>query len=376
MSDIDLARWVSDARLGEYSLAANRDPDATRELYQWNASVSASFFELISYVEIGLRNAIDRVMTPLEPQIRARVSNDRGWWFASPAFLRDEELKYASTAKSHLGADWKRRGRDKVFATMTFGLWSDLFTKHYDSLFRSVLVDAFTNPPAGFDRKRVMHSVQGVRELRNRIAHHQPIFDSPLQERFEQALEILEWIDQDLGAWVSGLESTHKLAGLLASRPIVATPIAVIVPAKEAWPFYLKNSAYVCQPGRTFKSVSHMGFYFDGSIQRELPAIEYQVDDMPWTPSTIADLYRQGDSRSQRLAKVITAARAAGWDGDRYQVFLLTDPGAGSPSSHRQLRQTLPNTRHGRGSAWVQRQRYVALDRLLGATSLGELDQQ
>ena len=41
---------------------------------------------------------------------------------------------------------------------------------------------------------------------------------------------------------------------------------AVIVAARDAWPEYQEHHAYVCQPQRSFRAATHMGFYFGGAI--------------------------------------------------------------------------------------------------------------
>src|SRR4051794_25307625 len=50
---------------------------------------------------------------------------------------------------------------------------------------------------------------------------------------------------------------------------------AAIVAATVAHGFFLRNDAYVCQPYRSFNNneLSHVGFYADQKIQREIPKV-------------------------------------------------------------------------------------------------------
>ncbi|TSD46121.1 hypothetical protein FFI94_008060 [Rhodococcus sp. KBS0724] len=74
----DPTAWITQRRFDEYLVAANHDPVAARELYEWNVAISAAFFELISHVEVALRNAVDVVLRPLETPESARVAPWQG----------------------------------------------------------------------------------------------------------------------------------------------------------------------------------------------------------------------------------------------------------------------------------------------------------
>lgn len=126
----------------------------------------------------------------------------------------------------------------------------------------------------------------------------------------------------------------------------------------------------MCQPGRTFQSVDHLAFYADGAIQAEVPAIVDRIDNVDWSPAGENHLRSTGAARDLQIANVIAISRAQGWDQGRYQVFLLTGPG---DPGHRTLRAPVPHTSSGRGIAYTQRQRYVVLDTLRGASSTANL---
>lgn len=370
----DLTVWVSQRRLGEYLVAANHDDESARELYEWNVSISAAFFELISYVEVALRNAVDKILAQLEVAETARVGVRHGWWFASPTFLADHELSFYETARKHLGSRADGASRDKVLASMTFGVWDGVFGPSYEQLFRRHLVYAFPHRGPGFKRETVKKNVLALKNLRNRIAHHQPIFDHPLEERFEQAMELLRWIDPALEQWVQGL---CRVPDVLNVRPKSAESIAVVVPAKDAWPFYQQYGAYVCQPGRYFRNVSHIGFYADSAVQREVPKVLERIDPVVWTPEEIGRRIDTGSDRDRQIAEIIKQSRELVWTDNEYQLFLLTRPGGeGQATGHVTLNAELRRQKTGKGSAWVRRQRYVAVPTLQSAQALGDLEQQ
>jgi hypothetical protein len=370
----DPAIWVSRHRFQEYLVSANHDPDVARELYEWNVAVSGAFFELIAHVEVALRNAVDDIMGPLEVPASARIDVRRGWWFASPTFLEDSDLDFYTTARRHLGKKADTAPRDKLLASITFGFWTNLFNPGYEDLFRKHLVYAFPHRPRAFKRSAVQTNVIALRNLRNRIAHHQAIFDLPLQERYEQAMEILAWISPELRAWV---DATCRVSSLLDHAPAAAPSTAVIVPARKAWPLYRSHGAYVCQPGRYFRQISHVGFYSDSAVQPEIAKVISRRDHVPWNPEEISRLMSTRIAEDARLAALIRDSREQGWTDDEYQVFFLTTPEPGNADrGHVTLAAPLPNHRKGRGSAWVRRQRYVPVSDLTSARSLGDLERE
>jgi hypothetical protein len=55
----EINRWITAPRFRAFLEAAEGDQAQAMALYDWNVSVSAAFFEVLSYSEILLRNAID-----------------------------------------------------------------------------------------------------------------------------------------------------------------------------------------------------------------------------------------------------------------------------------------------------------------------------
>jgi hypothetical protein len=56
-------RHFSAARLQHYLAERGDDQGAAMRLYDWNAAMSAALWESLSFLEVALRNAIDRQMT-------------------------------------------------------------------------------------------------------------------------------------------------------------------------------------------------------------------------------------------------------------------------------------------------------------------------
>src|SRR2546423_6508658 len=73
----------------------------------------------------------------------------------------------------------------------------------------------------------------------------------------------------------------------------------LVVPAKLAYPDYLRHNAYICQDGRSFRDVDRMGFYRRGQIEPHFPAIRAIEDHVPFS-SKHANRLRETGSRVDR----------------------------------------------------------------------------
>lgn len=159
----------------------------------------------------------------------------------------------------------------------------------------------------------------------------------------------------------------HELQILLDNEGLV-TPEedTVVVPARHAWPMYHSLNAYICQAGRVFRPVTHLGFYAEGAIQDRVPRIIERWNDVE---------LRVG-AHAGRLGEIV----------DRYlnefephsasefrRIFDLTGPD--DPATIR-LKGPVPNdltSGSGRVVAFTQSQRYVRSEALKTARSTSEL---
>jgi hypothetical protein len=148
-------------------------------------------------------------------------------------------------------------------------------------------------------------------------------------------------------------------------------PNTVVVAARTAWPLYDGGChVYVCQAGRTFRSVERIAFYADLEIKLHIPKIIHRRDNVEWTADEADRLGKSSDRFDRKVAAAIRQSSNSGWTDGRYQVFLLTRHG---DPDHRELESPLPHIGSGPGSAFTQRQRYVALHALETAKSTADL---
>jgi hypothetical protein len=98
----------------------------------------------------------------------------------------------------------------KVIAELKFAFWVNMFTARHqtriwDPHIAALLPDAPRKSAAQL-RTRVYGDLNGIRVLRNRVAHHEPIFNRDLGDDLRRMLELVDMRSRSTGAWVRALE--------------------------------------------------------------------------------------------------------------------------------------------------------------------------
>jgi hypothetical protein len=65
-------------------------------------------------------------------------------------------------------------------------------------------------------RTEVYERVERLNALRNRVAHHEPIHQVPLEDRWDDLLRVASWICPITAAWI---QSSSTLPAVLAAKP-------------------------------------------------------------------------------------------------------------------------------------------------------------
>jgi hypothetical protein len=66
-------------------------------------------------------------------------------------------------------------------------------------------------------RACIHDDIREIRELRNRIAHHEPIFSRSVRDDYNNILKIIFWRNKVTSEWMDGFQTVTKL---IAENPI------------------------------------------------------------------------------------------------------------------------------------------------------------
>lgn len=203
---------LSPPRLSTYENATSSLEDALK-LYQWNADISGAFFHCLQICEITIRNAISEVLFKLHGN---QWPWDNGFLNTLPnpkhGYNPREDLKKARNKLSDV---------NKVIPELTFVFWQKMFTSRHDNqLWIPHLKTTFLHTDTSMQikslRSEIYNDLEKIRKLRNRIAHHEPIFRRKLDEDYKAIIKIIAYRCTSTAQWLS---CNQKVVSLLNSRP-------------------------------------------------------------------------------------------------------------------------------------------------------------
>lgn len=178
------------------------------QLYQLNTKLSEALYGLLQSLEVILRNAFHEQLS---------VALSTTWYdtqYGSRSLLRPKEAESVRHAKDRILGLNNSIVPGQVVASLSFGFWVNLTSGDYEqSLWmRMKLYEAFPRRPRHkFGRVDIYKRLNDLRRLRNRVAHHEPIFNLKLRNELGKILETIDWISIDAAAWVAKTNGLEKL---------------------------------------------------------------------------------------------------------------------------------------------------------------------
>lgn len=344
-------------RVAPFLQAAEGDAEKALDLYTWNARMAGAALEQLAHLEVLLRHAIDT-------QLAADVDEESVGipWFLLPPYF-SEQRNEIEKVRARLRAR-QRETRDQIVAGLPFGFWAGWFGSKYEKLWRRALYRSFPNGSG--TRKQVTRLVEQVRKFRNRVAHHDSLINIDVGFEMSAVFDLAALIDRRYSEWMRKIDRTDMIG---KARPVTPSD-TVVVPGGDVWPFYRKSRAYVCQAGRYFRKVKHIAFYYEGKIQCDVPAIKKRYDNVVWSGGEVARLEKSKIPYDRKLAKIIKEGSSGDLKHGVYQVFILSSE---DDPAHVRLDAPLRNDLTGKGSAFVNKQRYTSVHQLRFAQDLGDL---
>ncbi len=206
----DLPRVFSEPRFATYLQATKNDRVRALELYEWNLRISAAFMIPLQVCEVATRNGVAEAIGHVHGE-NWPWSNGFRRSLPKPKRHRDysaeEDLASVASHQPTTG---------KVVAELKFAFWEKLFTVGQDHrLWLPHFRRAFPGAPAELEipnaRTKAFRELQAIRKLRNRIAHHEPIFTRALFADYRRIHEIIGWRSRVAADWVDRIQEVTRL---------------------------------------------------------------------------------------------------------------------------------------------------------------------
>lgn len=198
---LKFASFIHPDRFAPFLEATGHESTKAVNLYMWNIEVSSTFWGGFHMLEVSIRNAIHTKF------VEHTMMED--WWEADvPIHDIDRDSITEAQKKVNELQDVPTPGH--VIAELHFGFWVGLFANNYHSaLWVNRLENAFPNYSG--TRKDLHVDLERLRKLRNRIAHHEPIYRRDLRIDFRLICKVIRYIDNDISELVDSLSRVEEV---------------------------------------------------------------------------------------------------------------------------------------------------------------------
>lgn len=205
---------LSKARLAKYMKEAGGNTREALILYHWNSQLSQALYLPLQSWEIGLRNKMN---TFLCWKYNAKWPYDNR---AIRAFAKPELEKLTKTIQRQTQDRKVQPSTDQIVADLSAGFWVSLLGNKYSIPFSwryNLTAKIFTND-ARIDQPDARDKCAKLLDLRNRVAHHEPIFHLDLEAIRTDLDTVLGGL---CGATQAYMVSACSFASVWAARPAV-----------------------------------------------------------------------------------------------------------------------------------------------------------
>jgi len=193
---------LSQERLSAYQSKVNDEGHLNLfSHYAWNMALSESLYPILQTLEITLRNAIYEA---------AREYFKCDDWFDDPKIIHYRYNQLAiRKAKQGLQRQNKPLESGRIIAELTFGFWTSLLDLRYEqTLLHKIVKVTFSHmPKTNRTRQYLSPRFNKIRDLRNRVFHHEPIwYWQDLAQQHQDMLEALDWMSPEMKELVMAVD--------------------------------------------------------------------------------------------------------------------------------------------------------------------------
>ncbi len=222
-----LTNVIPNQRLSIYEkVFKTTDPVELHGAYIWSVKVAACIFPLLSSLEVALRNSIhisatkaisidwyDKIETRTRKKWNTakRDANNIKWHESEINRIKKKLLKKTPPKGLNM--------HDLLVAKMDFGFWDNLLRECFSingnqkALWPQCTPTVFPNLPDGYTNSLVQRKITVLRDLRNDIAHHSPVWKNKnvvdeqgalkyIEHIIDEILMIIQWLSKEKVNWL------------------------------------------------------------------------------------------------------------------------------------------------------------------------------
>ncbi|VAW42611.1 hypothetical protein MNBD_GAMMA01-1386 [hydrothermal vent metagenome] len=204
----NIPKTLSDPRFTTYLQHCDNSKELALQLYQWNLELSSAFIVPLHFLEISIRNAVvEGIESVHAPNWAWNQGYIRSLPNPSKGYSPQRDLQEVAKKQPTIG---------KVVAELKFVFWEKMFTSRHDGLlWNHHIKNVFPHAPSSMSvsqlRAAIHNDIFTIRKLRNRIAHHEPIFLRDSQGEYNKIHELVSWRDEATSDWMNDIQSVTRL---------------------------------------------------------------------------------------------------------------------------------------------------------------------
>lgn len=245
-----VVKSISEERLSTYKKSHLSESESeSLGLYLWNKRLCSLLLPPLQIIEVSLRNALhdSYIQYCLNKNVKAEEDGEEVQevdylWFKTASANIPESERHIAQAERQLTKERKTFIPGNYIAKLPLGFWVAFCDKKFDvnnhthgfSLWPSLRTAVFPGAVKGtlpLSIDEIGSELRTINSLRNRIAHHETIFNDPKHYHFESALnkvikaygrciKVIKWINPSNLKLISLLENEAKFAELCVKQEI------------------------------------------------------------------------------------------------------------------------------------------------------------
>lgn len=213
---------ISTARVSRYYNACSGNTKKAMTLYRLNLRLSQELLTVISCFEVALRNAVNNHCLSLlgSDWLRNGASNGNGGIFDNGHC--QQIAKNINDAVRKLNSNYSH---NKLVAELGFGFWRYMFAQHQYTATGRNLLNIFpakptSTPAIQYNHTYVFNQLAKINNIRNRIAHHEPICFQTAQpikdttyvrQNYNLILQLFQWMSIDVATFLYGIDHINPI---------------------------------------------------------------------------------------------------------------------------------------------------------------------
>lgn len=193
-------------RLNRYRRPITLSDEEAFKVFLWNAALCQAFLLPLQLAEVSCRNAIQH-------SLRKHFGST---WYLNKKFTSLLNAKLAEDLEKVCKDEEKRHVKDfsdnHVVSALSFGFWRTIATKKFKgTVWSEGARGVFPHIPDHLSIHDIYNYLNELRKFRNRIAHHNAIFDQKPEQCHLKMLEMIGWSCPTTKTWLERESSVPRV---------------------------------------------------------------------------------------------------------------------------------------------------------------------